>query len=284
MKIIHNQPKVFPEINDDLLPDELWDKVFNQKKKIMEEKDAKRKENKVEDDDNEDAHSTSSSTINSTDYYQKKKEIEEKKLRKKKSDIYNDMVQEIVQEIMPDDEEVYEGGNFGFEWKVDSNSNLGSVIDFCMQYWGYKLPTLHEAVLTGDIKDVDKVLVNLFVGENKKPELINAFDSSGRTALSIAAALDHYEIVEKLLVYKALPDVPNLGISEENNNQDDEEKESHPQENKSVKKNPSNIPHLTSPSIAGRTPLFFSIINRHKRISKLLINSGINKFFLVNIF
>lgn len=97
---------------------------------------------------------------------------------------------------------------------------------------------LHDAVLSGNLYHVRKSVRKITQGTHPQPELLNQFDQTGCTPLSLATKINHGSIVLFLLESGASPDYIDEGT--------------------------------------GRTPLFYSILNKNYEISNFLLSAGAN--------
>lgn len=103
-----------------------------------------------------------------------------------------------------------------------------------LKFVGLKGLDLHEAILSGSTKHVRRAIKKITVGKNANPAMINQYDELGRTPLSMAVKILNIEMIDMLLDHDALPDI----VDED----------------------------------TGRTPLFFSVLQRAHIISQTLIS------------
>ncbi len=152
------------------------------------------------------------------------------KLAQQHNIIREKIVQEVISEILPDmgsyangtfDKHIVKEDSFTVKW---------------LKLLGCMAMDLHDAVLAGSVDELKRTITKLCVGPKATPEMINAYDQEGRTALSLAAKVNHNIMCLELIESNAIVECPDEST--------------------------------------GRTPLYYSVQNRNHELSKLLLASG----------
>lgn len=155
------------------------------------------------------------------------------------------IIKEVMDEILPDI------GAYDIDGTVEKQRiPKGLIIDY-LKYFGLYPLSIHETVMNGDFHHLEKFIKrimtkvepeknkNIFGCQKKdfyNPLLINQYDEKGRTALSLAVKIKNEEMVDMLIANKAIPDLYD--------------------------------------ETTGRTPIFFSVLNKSYGISRQLLQSG----------
>ncbi|RYH22507.1 hypothetical protein EON65_19070 [archaeon] len=122
--------------------------------------------------------------------------------------------------------------------RVRKESETGKFIVKWCKYIGCMDLDLHDSVLSGSIYKVRGTIKKLKKDFEDYKDLLNQYDDDGFTPLSLGAKINNPEIVEELLDAGAIPDMVD--------------------------------------EVSGRTPLFYSILQKNHTISQLLLDNGAN--------
>lgn len=140
------------------------------------------------------------------------------------------IVKEVMKEVLPDI------GAYNIDGIVTATPvRKGRIINI-LKYFGLYPLTIHETIMAGQIKAIQKFMEEINTGKTPNPMLVNQYDEAGRTPLSLAVKIKREDIVVTLIEFKALPDIC------------DEE--------------------------TGRSPLLYSVLQRTVGISMQLIAAG----------
>jgi hypothetical protein len=182
-------------------------------------------------------NSSHSSSINShndeEDEKQDAKNLENDKrstLKKNQDQLKNQIVKEVLDDILPD------VGSYDVDGMVRTRADYKTgFVTNTLKIFGLDY-NLHEAVLCGQMAQVQRVINKILYGKNPNSLLLNQYDKYGRTPLSIAVKTNLAPIVKLLLDSGALPDICD--------------------------------------EATGCTPLIYSILEGNKVISQSLIAAG----------
>lgn len=147
-----------------------------------------------------------------------------------KDELKEQIMQEVMEKILPDIGSYNENGYVA----PKKESNKKQYIIKVLKFLGLLTLDLHEAVLSGSLKHVQRAIRQMATGKDPHPEWINQYNSEGVTSLSIAVRSNHADISGYLLENNAIPDYVDEST--------------------------------------GRTPIFYSILNANHRITKMLLS------------
>lgn len=186
-------------------------------------------------DDIDDASSVASSSVNSVvgkvnaTADESKEEIPEKV--ETGESLKDRVLKEVMEEVMPDT------GDYDIDGMMASRSEPSkSCCIRMLKILGILDMELHDAVLTGSLYHVQRSMNKINFGKNADPAMMNQYDRSGQTPLSLACKINQEPLSSTLLDGNALPDIGD--------------------------------------ELTGRTPLMYAVLNKNHEMIKRLVIAG----------